>query len=136
MNFYVDKIKNNGLKVTPRRKAIINIFNHCRVHLTPEDIFTRLKEEFSHCGLPSVYRNLEILAECGILARIYRFDNKRYYGLCHSADGAHHHHIICIKCGTIAPLKGCNLFKRKKINGFKIIDHFIQVDGICKNCQE
>ena len=133
---YFEKLQNSPLKSTPKRIAIIEIFHKSNKFLTPEDVYKKLCEKFNECGLPSVYRNLESLAEQHILTRIHKFDNKRYYGLCQTEEGVHHHHIVCIRCGKVGDVPGCDLFKKKTIKGFKIIDHFLQLDGICAGCQK
>lgn len=134
MEHYIEKLKNNGLKLTPRRQAIIKLFFECRSHMTPEQVFGKLKKIFNRCGVPGVYRNLESLVECGILTRIQQFDRKRHYGLCSCSHDEHHHHITCVKCGKVDEITDCSLHGVKEINGYRIISHFIQVNGICAAC--
>ncbi len=131
---YLGKLKQGGFKLTPRRQAIIELFVDGKSHLTPEDVWEKLKKQFDHCGLPSVYRNLESLVECGILTRIQQFDRKKHYGLCSSVHSDHHHHITCVKCGRVEGIHGCTIGNAKKIKGYKIISHFMQVNGVCSGC--
>lgn len=134
---HIEKIKEGGLKLTPRRKAIVALFEQCRAHLTPDEVYQRLKKSFSRCGLPSVYRNLESLVDCGILTRIQQFDRKKHYGLCCATHGDHHHHhITCIKCGKVDEIKDCAIQDIKKINGYKVVSHFMQVNGVCSGCSK
>lgn len=134
MESYIEILKNKGFKITPRRNAIIKIFLDGNSHLTPKEVWQKLSERFARCGLPSVYRNLESLAECGILTRIQQFDRRKHYGLCTAEQGHHHHHITCVKCGRVEDIKECAMPNRKKIKGFKIVSHFVQVNGVCKEC--
>ena len=134
MDYYLDKMKTAGLKTTPRRKAIVGIFLHCKHHMTPEDLWLRLKKRFKRCGLPGVYRNLESLAGCGVLTRVQKFDRKKHYGLCLARGNQHHHHIVCVKCGRIEDISFCSYSQTKKIKGFKIISHYVQLNGICAGC--
>jgi Fe2+ or Zn2+ uptake regulation protein len=127
------KIKSGGLKVTPRRKAIIELFSRTKCHLTPDDVWRSLKKQFTQCGLPSVYRNLESLVECRVLTRIQLFDSKKHYVLC-TSQHKHHHHIVCIKCGKVEEMQECTFSEQEEINGYRIVDHFMQVNGICANC--
>jgi len=133
---YIEKLKNKGLKLTPRRQAIIKLFFECKNHMTPEEVFEKLKKKFIRCGVPGIYRNLESLAECEILARIYSFDRKRHYGLCSALHNEHHHHITCVKCGKVDKIKNCVLKDIKKINGYKVVSHFFQINGICAKCSK
>lgn len=134
MEYYFEKIRENGLKLTPLRKAIIKLFIDQDSHMTPEDTWSNLKNKFKQCGLPSVYRNLEILVECGILTRIQLFDNKKHYGICTCRKDQHHHHIVCIKCGKVDTIGECSIIRKKKMKGFRVVDHYLQVNGICEDC--
>lgn len=135
MDGYLDALKQQGLKITPRRKAIIDIFLDCDSHLTPEEVWGKLCAGFEKCGLPSVYRNLESLTECGVLTRIQQFDRKKHYGLCRAAHGHHHHHhITCVKCGRVDVIEQCSLQNTKKIKGYKVVSHYVQVNGVCPTC--
>ena len=135
LNYYIKVLKLKGFKVTPRRKAIINIFINTNSHFTPEDVWYRLNKEFDRCGLPSVYRNLEILAECGILIKIEQSDRKKHYALCSFVlNDEHQHHIVCVKCGKVEAIRDCAIENKKYINGYKVVRHFMQVDGICEKC--
>ncbi len=134
MEGYFEKLKAKGFKLTPRRQAIVGVFVNAKSHLTPEEVWGKLKQQFSRCGLPGVYRNLESLAECGVLTRIQQFDRKKHYGLCLALHGEHHHHITCIKCGKVDAIKDCAIGALKRIKGYKVVSHFMQVNGICAGC--
>ncbi len=136
MKPYIDILKNKGLKITPRRKAIIDIFVNCHKHLTSEGVWSLLSNEFDKCGLPSVYRNLETLVECGILTRIQQFDRKKHYGLCTEHHNHPHHHITCISCGKVEELGACEMDNKRIIKGYKVVNHFMQVNGICAGCSK
>ncbi len=137
MEQYLGKLKEGGFKLTPRRQAIIELFVDGKTHLTPEEAWEGLKKQFDRCGLPSVYRNLESLVECGILTRIQQFDRKKHYGLCSALHGDHHHHhITCIKCGKVDEIKDCAINEVKKIKGYKVVSHFMQVNGVCAGCSK
>ena len=127
-------MRENGLKLTPLRRAIIKLFIDNDSHMTPEDVCNKLRDKFRQCGLPSIYRNLESMMECGILTRIQLFDRKKHYGLCNSEKAHHHHHIVCIKCGKVDAIDECAITGIKKIRGYRIVSHYMQINGICENC--
>jgi len=131
---YVDKLRKSNLKVTPRREAIMNFFLKRNRYLAPKAVWNGLKREFEHLGLPGIYRNLELFSKCGILTKIQGPDRNLYYGLCNSKK-KHHHHIICVKCGRVEEFSNCDLFKKKTINGFKILSHSLQIEGLCPACR-
>lgn len=134
MEDYIDLLKNRGFKITPRRKAIIGIFLRSKSHLTPEEVWKELGKAFKRCGLPGVYRNLESMLNCGILTRIQQSDEKKHFSLCGVSE-RHHHHIACIKCGKVEHVEECGFEKMKKVKGYKIVSHFLQLNGICAECR-
>ncbi|HPG31280.1 MAG TPA: Fur family transcriptional regulator [bacterium] len=134
---HAERLTANKLKITPRRNEIIEIFEKQKKYLSSEEVWNFLKKKFKKCGLPGVYRNLESLVECGILFKIICFnDDKKQYGLCSVGNEKHHHHLICIKCKKISAFENCSLNDKKKVNGYLIVNHYSQLNGICPECQK
>ena len=103
--------------------------------MSPEQVWGKLKKHFKQLGLPSIYRNLEAFEACGILVKIQREDRRLYYALCHDhAGGHHHHHIVCVKCGKVDHVDGCALANMVKASGYKVLKHFVQLEGLCPKC--
>lgn len=134
MKILLTKLKLNKLKRTPKRMAILKLFLAKKRFLSPEETFAAIKKEFKKASFPSVYRNLNELNRIGILLKVQRPDRRLYYALCAAREDRHHHHIVCIKCGKIGEFEGCALINKKKINGFKILDHSLQLEGVCNEC--
>lgn len=136
MGKYIKKLKENNLKITPKRCAIIDLLHKSGEALSPGDIKKKLSKKFKKVSYPSVYRNLEEMQKIGILARISKPDRRLYYALCRAEDGVHHHHIICAKCGKVGEIEECDLFKKQLVNGYKITSHFLQLEGVCPECRK
>ena len=128
------KLKTNKLKQTPKRKAILKLFLVKKRFLSPDDILTAIKKEFKKVSFPSIYRNLDELYKIGVLLKVQKPDRRLYYALCNSEKNTHHHHIVCVTCGKIGEFDGCILPVKDKINGFKITNHSLQLEGICNKC--
>jgi Fe2+ or Zn2+ uptake regulation protein len=135
MQDHIDRLKQNGLRITSKRRAILEILYRSGKALTPEDIKDRLSARFEKVSYPSVYRNLEDMNRIGILARIRRPDRRLYYALCRARHGVHHHHIICEKCGKVGEIEKCGLFRKEVLKGYRITGHFVQLRGICYECR-
>ena len=135
MEELLDKLRAAGCKVTPRRKAIIDLFLKQGGIRSPPDVQEILNESIGQCGLPGVYRNLETLASCGILFRIADFGSERRYALCgvDKTEG-HHHHIICVSCGKVGNITNCQYREGMNIDGFRIVSHLVQLNGLCESC--
>ncbi|MEA1963589.1 MAG: Fur family transcriptional regulator [Candidatus Aerophobetes bacterium] len=135
----VEILRKANLKITPKRKAIIKFFLQNGRYFTPEEVWTILKSDFKHLGLPTIYRNLKELEDIGILIRVSRSDQRLYYAICHLGKGKEHHHFVCQKCNRVSEVEFCN-FKdiaegiEKKLN-CKITSHFTQIEGLCSECR-
>ena len=57
------------------------------------------------------------------------YNNEDYYAL----KEKHKHYIKCVKCNKISKLDRCP-FDNNDINGFKVINHNVEIEGICKDC--
>jgi len=140
MNEYRKKLKKNGFKITPKREAIIAFFSRKNRYATPETVWKEVKKSLPQLGLPTVYRNLEQMRKIGILTQVEGTENRFYFGLCRAKNpGEHHHHISCQKCHRVSEVESCYLDlltkEVKKKTGFLIIDHKLQLTGICRNCR-
>ncbi|HBA53189.1 MAG TPA: transcriptional repressor, partial [Syntrophorhabdus aromaticivorans] len=107
MEDFSASLKNLQLKATPRRLAILDILASESVYLSPEEVWQKLKTRFAKTGLPSVYRNLEALAQGGVIIQIIHPDRKLYYY--HCRNGSHHHHFVCIACRKVQDLAFCGM---------------------------
>ncbi|MBD3426865.1 MAG: transcriptional repressor [Candidatus Omnitrophica bacterium] len=135
MENYINKLKKNRLRITAKRRAILEIFYKSAEAFSPEQIKDKLSRRFKKVSYPSVYKNLQQMNRIGILAKIASPDRRLYYALCRAKENTHHHHIICTKCGRVGQIEECDLFKDKIINGYRITSHFLQLEGICPECR-
>ncbi len=138
-NHYTNMLSKANLKVTPKRKAIIEFFLQNRRYFTSEEIWIALKGKFKRLGFPTIYRNLKEMESIGILTRINRDSQKLHYALCCLGNEKKHHHFVCKKCGRVKEVELCNFEKiakdiEKKLD-CKITSHFIQIEGLCSQCK-
>lgn len=129
-------LKKLHLKVTPKRLAILDILKNESVYLSPEEVWRKLREQFSRVGLPTVYRNLEELAQGNVISKVTHPNRQLYYYFC--LNPSHHHHFICLSCRTVEDIDFCmfrELEKRVKqeLKG-RVVSHILQVNGLCKKC--
>ena len=135
--YYLDKVKEARLKITPRRKAVIELFLKSNSYLGPQEVKQLLKNKFRRLGLPSVYRILEELKRSGILVKIEK-KRRLYYALCRIPH-SDHHHFICKKCRKVEEVEYCNFeeisrFVERELNA-RVEFHFLQIEGLCSQCK-
>lgn len=136
MEKYACILKALDLKATPKRLAILDILSREKIYLSPEEVWTKLKERFSAIGLPTVYRNLGELADGRIIYKVIHPDRKLYYFFCNNRD--HHHHFVCTGCRRVDDLSYCAFqeIEREVSENLKgtISSHIMQVFGTCRQC--
>lgn len=136
------KLYEHNYKMTPQRKEILQVFSDDpdNKHLSAEEVHEILREKDFDFGLATVYRNLELLNELGILSKIDFGDNCARYELSNIDTQAHnHHHLICMKCKKVIEfeedwLDELEEFISESAN-FKIVNHEVKFFGLCSDCQ-
>lgn len=136
MHDFPTLLKELQLKVTPKRLAILDYLAQASTFVSPEEVRQKLQGQFARIGLPTVYRNLDELAEGGVISKIIHPNRQLYYYFC--PNNGHHHHFICLSCHKVEDLEICAVkgFEEEigaKIGG-KVLSHILQVNGICRAC--
>lgn len=128
------QLSQEGFKLTPQRKLLLEILFNTEEHLSAEEIFEKAKASQSNVSFGTIYRNLSLLAEIKIVNQLNFKDGRTRFEL--SLD--HHHHLICLGCGNAINVYECPFGKAlndtASANDFLIKDHNLEVFGYCKGC--
>ena len=138
INNYLIRLKENRLKITPRRKAVIELFLKEGRYLGPYEIRDMLRKRSLKVGLPSVYRILEEFEKAGIFVKVEHKNRQLYYSLCRKPH-LDHHHFICRKCNKVEEVEFCNFqeisqFIKKELKG-RVEHHALHIEGLCSGCK-
>jgi Fe2+ or Zn2+ uptake regulation protein len=138
METYIKILRDNQLKITPNRKAVIALFLRLHSNFGPYDVYNKLKKQLPAIGLPTVYRILLELKNIGILVQSLSEDRQMRYALCTLPD-EHHHHFTCRKCSKVEEVDFCNFkgisrFIENKLAA-KVETHQLQIEGLCSKCK-
>lgn len=129
-------LKAANMKATPKRLAILEMLDGDSAYASPEELWKRLRERFDRLGLPTVYRNLEELAESGVITKVIHPNRQLYYYFCRNRE--HHHHFVCLSCRKVEDLPACGLEALEREvslkNGGKVLSHILQLNGLCGGC--
>lgn len=130
----VPEILKKNYKRSRQRERILELLRGTGIHPTASWLYDRLKGEFPDLSLGTIYRNLNILVEQGLIRKIdfgSTFD--RY-----DANTLPHYHFICERCGSISDLKipiDDELNKRVELDTrYKAKRHRIEFYGLCDKC--
>jgi Fur family ferric uptake transcriptional regulator len=97
-------------------------------------------------GLTTVYRTLDLLVRMGLLNRLSFGTGESRYEFKSGEKDAHHHHLICVKCGEIVDYRDfvdeeLELVRKTeeslaRKHGFRIMDHNVEFYGLCPQCRD
>lgn len=129
-------LKEKQLKVTPQRKAIISVLQNSHSVLSAQDIFSEVIKMLPGINFSTVYRNLDLLLDRGIICKITPQSGGVLYEL--RLEEGHHHHVICKKCGASIALEYCPMEEiQRKLDekGFTPTEHRFEIYGYCDKCK-
>lgn len=134
----IGELQYEGCRMTPLRRAMIEIFYTYRHPLSSEDLQEILKKRRMTPHKVSLYRELQFLEEWRVIIPVNLDDGRLRYEL---KGREHHHHVVCTKCRTVqdVPLDETELLKEKKNiekkTQFTIIKHSLEFFGLCAKCR-
>lgn len=125
----------NGVSVTAQRKLLIDLVHKCQGHISAKDLYETAVKKNKSISLATVYRNLKLFKELGIIEE-RRFGKLYcYYELKRSNF---HQHLVCKRCGNIiefeTPLIQKIIEHVEKKYSFNVLKAEIYLDGFCKEC--
>ncbi|WP_265445235.1 Fur family transcriptional regulator [Flexivirga meconopsidis] len=95
----IGALREHRERVTPARRAVLEVLDAARDHLTAEDVAERVDASEPGVHRATVYRSLQSLAELGIVAHTHVPGGATIYHLRHSpAAVTSHAHLQCTTC--------------------------------------
>ncbi|WP_085523656.1 Fur family transcriptional regulator [Tuberibacillus sp. Marseille-P3662] len=127
-------LKKHGYKYTDKRKMLVELFAQEDRYLTAKDVLRYMQTEYPTLSYDTVYRNLSLFENIGILEGTELSGEKNYRYAC--GHQGHHHHLICTKCGKTEFIEFCPMETiNEHINDFDISGHKFEIYGHCYHCQ-
>lgn len=122
------------MKFSKQREQILETLKNNCIHPTAEQVYALVKPEMPSISLATVYRNLNQLAENGVIGKIEGLDGTARFDYCREQ----HYHFICTKCNkvydvpyNIAPEVAD---KVREQTGLKVDSYEVSLKGICPDC--
>jgi Fur family ferric uptake transcriptional regulator len=127
-------LRSRGYRITAQRLAILHTIATSR-HPTAESIFDHLRHSEPALNLSTVYRNLAVLQEVGLVTHAHFGSGAPIY---HLADEPPHIHLSCLRCGRVTSVgpDTAAAFARRVLadTGFVIDTSHSAVHGLCREC--
>ena len=124
-------LEDNGHRVTNPRRSVISLLEDKSDGFSAEEI----SHELPGVGRATVYRTIKLLLEAGVICKLVLPDGGSKYSL---ARIEHHHHTLCIKCGTVGEFRDTMIERLVRAIGEhisgEIVGHRMEFHVICEQC--
>lgn len=129
-------IRTAGLKVTAQRLAVLGALQDAP-HSSAERILAVVREQLPAISAQAVYGILSAFTEAGLARRLEPAGSPALY---ESRVGDNHHHLVCIRCGTIRDVD-CVIGQAPCLtpsddSGFTVLAAEVTFSGICSSCRQ
>lgn len=130
----LDTLKSTGVRITPQRHAILEFLIQSMIHPTADDIYRALEEKFPNMSVATVYNNLRVFREAGLVKELTYGDSSSRFDFVTNE----HYHIICDSCGKIVDFHYPGLDEVEHlaahVTGFQVNGHRMEIYGTCPSC--
>lgn len=130
------KIKEQGLRITPQRVAILRALVMHSGHPTVEELHKELLPDFPSMSLATVYKTITMLKQQDEVLELEFSRDSRYDG----TNPYPHPHLICKRCGSIidpdVPGLAEMIANLQQTTGFSVTSHRLDFYGECPECKK
>jgi Fur family ferric uptake transcriptional regulator len=122
------------IRLTKQRQVILEELDRNRCHPSADEVFALVRERLPRISLGTVYRNLELLAERGLVRRLGAAGEKRRYDV----DRSEHSHVWCRTCGRVDDVPGravVSIEGGPAVAGYEIYGYRVEFEGRCPGCR-
>ena len=132
----LQSLRTKGIRITDTRRAVLAYLVASHEHPSAEKIYRDLLPQFPGMSLATVYNNIKVLIDEGVVSEIkVRNDTTTYFDFM----GHEHLNVVCEKCGRIADVEIDVPDLREEAasqSGYLITKTQMTVYGICPDCQK
>jgi Fur family transcriptional regulator, peroxide stress response regulator len=131
-SYFIEKLREKGLKITPQRVAIFEAIVKLNNHPTADNIIEYIKKNHPSISVGTVYKVLDSLIDNQLLKKVKTDKDIMRY----DAILSNHHHLYCAETERIEDYEDEKLnqlindyFKNNQIKNFKVQDIKLQITG-------
>jgi Fur family ferric uptake transcriptional regulator len=132
----VRSLQRSGFRVTGPRRTVAGLIADQAGHFTAADVVAAARSRHVRVGRATIFRTLEALLEARAIERIDLPTGEHAYVAC---EPAHHHHLVCSRCGRTTDIDDAGLRtvvrEVARRTGFRIDEHRLELFGFCPACQ-
>lgn len=121
-----------GWRITDQRKTLAALFAESSGYLSPKDVYDHMRQKYPGVSFDTIYRNLRLLSEMGVLEQFYLNDGLKFRARCRTR---HHHHMICLQCEKTITFEFCPMSHMDHLpSDFRVMNHRFEIFGYCGSC--
>lgn len=124
------------LRYSKQREQIYQYLLNTKEHPSADMIYKNLYNDIPNLSLGTVYRNLRLLVDLGMVQCVATTQNtERYDARCDA-----HAHFVCSECGAVSDLSSLDVDQLRSIcdvsNKVNITSAKLVIEGVCEHCLE
>jgi len=133
---FLEVLREKGYRLTPQRMIVLEAIEKSDDHISAEEIHNYAHAKYPYINISTVYRTLELLKTLHLVTETDLGGGRFRY---HPAGKAHHHHLVCHKCGSVQDIDA-SVFERlrdelKVKYGFSAEFEHMAIFGTCDHCR-
>ncbi len=132
----LNQFRENGLRVTPQRRLIVEILLETHTHPTVDDLYQEVKKVMPEISLATVYHTLHELVDLGALRQVEGLAGER---MRYDTNTSQHHHLYCENCHQLVDIEGdlgAIQVPEEESSGYLIHRNQVTFYGLCPQCQK
>lgn len=133
---FLQFLRSRGHRVTQERLALFEEIFAQHKHIDAEELLAAMKQRGLKISRATVYRNLDLLVECGMVRKQRLGQDRFFYE--HVHGGQHHDHLVCTGCGRVVEFVSPGIAALQveicRAHGFVPTRHTLQISGLCNDC--
>jgi Fur family ferric uptake transcriptional regulator len=122
---------------TSQRRLLLSIMQEAERHLDAKELYRRASERDDSISLATVYRNLHLFKERGLINERHLGQARCYYEMKRLGE---HQHLVCESCGQViefeSPLIRKLVAEVQRRNNFSVTKVELYFEGHCHKCKE
>jgi len=123
------------MRLTTQRQVLLEELRKITTHPSAGELYDMVRQRLPHIGLATVYRNMELLSECGFIKILETGSKQKRF----DGNTSPHYHIRCITCGRVDDMLIPRLedldAQASDSCSYMILGHNIEFHGICPDCR-
>jgi Fur family ferric uptake transcriptional regulator len=122
-------------RITRQRQIILEELRKVTTHPTADEVCQLVRRRLPHISLGTVYRNLELLADYGLILKLEMAGAQRRF----DGNVENHYHVRCSSCSRVEDLPARPIAipenNFREMTTFEITGHRLEFFGLCPACK-